>query len=166
MITLFIGRFQPFHDGHLHDIKEAIEFSEKVIIGIGSSEEENTKDNPFSFVERREMIEKVLQKNNLSNCEIIAIPDINDDANWVNHVTSIVGKFDTVYTGNDWVKKLFLRKGFEIKDVTIIKDLNATEIRRRIDHNEDWQEFVPHEIADSIRKIEGVNRIKEINGNL
>ena len=166
MITLFIGRFQPFHKGHLHDIKEASQFSDNVIIGIGSSQESNTSENPFSFDERKEMIEKVLMKNNLTNYTILPIPDINDDKKWVAHVVSIVDSFDVVYTGNEWVKKLFQRKGFEVKDVTLLKDINATEIRRRIDRNENWEELVPHEIAEFIRKIEGVNKIKEINGKL
>ena len=166
MIALFIGRFQPFHKGHLHDIKEALEFSDKVIIAIGSSEENNTKENPFSFEERKEMIKKVLMKNNITNYEIIAIPDINDDEKWVDHVISIVDNFDIVYTGNNWVKRLFQRKKFEVKDVILLKGINATEIRKRIDKNEDWQELVPIEIVDFIKKVEGVNRIKNINGML
>ncbi len=166
MISLFIGRFQPLHNGHLHDIKKAIEFSDKIIVGIGSSQEKDTRDNPFSFEERKEMIEKIIKKENLDNIEILAIPDINDDAKWVGHVVSIVGSFDIAYTGNNWVKRLFERQGFTVKDVSILEGISATDIRKRIDKNEEWQELVPIEIADYIRKIEGVNRIKQINGKL
>lgn len=166
MIALFIGRFQPFHKGHLHDIKEALNFSDKVIIGIGSSQEQGTTDNPFSFEERKEMIEMVLKKNNISDYEIKSIPDINDDTKWVDHVVSLIGNFDIAYTGNSWVKRLFQRKGIEVKDVILLKDITATEIRKRIDRNENWQDLVPIEVVDYIKKIEGVNRIKEIKGIL
>jgi nicotinamide-nucleotide adenylyltransferase len=167
MNTLFIGRFQPFHNGHLHDIKNALKFSDKIIIAIGSSQEKETKENPFSYEERKEMIEKVSRKENLKgDISIIAVPDINDDDKWVEHVVSIVGKIDIVYTGNGWVKRLFSEEGFKVEDVHMFEDINATEIRKRIDRNENWQDLVPHEVVEYLRKVDGVNRIKEINGVL
>ena len=166
MITLFIGRFQPLHNGHLHDLKEAIKFSDKVIVGVGSSNESNTTDNPFSFEERKNMIEKVIKKEHLQKIEILPIPDINDDKEWVNHVLKITGNIDIVYTGNNWVKRLFSQKNIEVRTVTIIDNINATKIRKRISKNEDWEELVPIEVTQEIKKIEGINRIKEINGVL
>ena len=44
---LFIGRFQPFHNGHLQDIKNALKEVDELIIAIGSSQHFNTKENPF-----------------------------------------------------------------------------------------------------------------------
>jgi nicotinamide-nucleotide adenylyltransferase len=166
MITLFIGRFQPFHNGHLHDIKQALKFSDKIIIAIGSSQESNTKENPFSLDERKEMIIKTLQKENLSNISIIPVPDTNEDSRWVEHVISILGKVDTVYTGNDWVKRLFKEKNYTVKDVSFLGNINATEIRNLMHKGQDWQSLVPHQVAEIIKRIDGVNRIKEINGVL
>ena len=51
---LFIGRFQPFHLGHLKDIKRAIQEVDELVIGVGSSNEECTKENPFTVEERIE----------------------------------------------------------------------------------------------------------------
>ena len=56
--ALFIGRFQPFHQGHLDAIKQISE--DEIIIGIGSSQYSKTDDNPYSFEERQKMIEKTL----------------------------------------------------------------------------------------------------------
>jgi len=56
MIALFIGRFQPFHSGHLDAIKQISE--EEIIIGIGSSQYSKTEENPYSFEERKKMIKK------------------------------------------------------------------------------------------------------------
>jgi nicotinamide-nucleotide adenylyltransferase len=164
MITLFVGRFQPFHKGHLQDIKRACDFSDRVIIGIGSSQEGHTKENPFSFDERKEMIDLAMEANNITCYEIIAIPDINDDERWVEHVRGIVGEFDKVYTGNEKVKGLFEEKKAEVEQVEILEGINATEIRRRIDSSEDWEALVPKEVSEFIRKIEGDKRIKGING--
>ena len=64
---LFIGRFQPFHLGHLSDIKNAFKEVDELAIGIGSSNEKHTKENPFTVEERTEMIDSVLPNNGISN---------------------------------------------------------------------------------------------------
>ncbi|QEO56441.1 bifunctional nicotinamide-nucleotide adenylyltransferase/Nudix hydroxylase [Francisella marina] len=55
-ISVFIGRFQPFHRGHLHNILVALENSKKIIINVGSSFNAPNIKNPFSFEFRRQMI--------------------------------------------------------------------------------------------------------------
>ena len=45
--ALFIGRFQPFHNGHLNVIKTLLENHKEVVVVIGSAQEENTAENPF-----------------------------------------------------------------------------------------------------------------------
>ena len=47
MRALYIGRFQPFHLGHLHIVKYILEVSKEVIIAIGSSGS-HTVHNPFT----------------------------------------------------------------------------------------------------------------------
>lgn len=163
MISLFIGRFQPFHNAHLSDVKLALKECSKVVIGIGSSQESETKDNPFSYEERKEMIEKVLKAHNVFDYDIIPVPDINDDKKWVDHVKEVVGKFDIVYTGNDFTEKLFKEKNIDVKKIRLIPGINATSIRKGILDREDWKELVPKEVAEYVEKIDGVERIKEIN---
>ena len=48
-IGLYIGRFQPFHKGHLNVVEEALNHCDKLIIAIGSAQEFGTEKNPFSF---------------------------------------------------------------------------------------------------------------------
>ena len=55
-ISFFIGRFQPIHKGHLALIKKGLDASRKVIIFCGSTNTSNNIKNPFSFVERKQMI--------------------------------------------------------------------------------------------------------------
>lgn len=53
---VFIGRFQPFHNGHLHIIKEAAKRADRVIVVLGSAHSSRSLRNPFTFKERAEMI--------------------------------------------------------------------------------------------------------------
>ena len=56
MNGLLIGRFQPFHLGHLDAVLFALSRVENLWIGIGSSNKRNEKKNPFTADERIEMI--------------------------------------------------------------------------------------------------------------
>ncbi|MEY8703191.1 bifunctional nicotinamide-nucleotide adenylyltransferase/Nudix hydroxylase [Francisella philomiragia] len=55
-ISVFIGRFQPFHKGHLHNIQVALKHSKRIIINVGSSFNAPNIKNPFSFEFRKQMI--------------------------------------------------------------------------------------------------------------
>ena len=124
--ALFIGRFQPFHQGHLDALKQISE--SEVIIGIGSSQYSETDDKPLSFEERKKIIEEKLKNLNL-NYKIIGIPDIHEETEWVDHVKKIVGNFDMVYTGNELVQTLFEQKGYVVHGIKKNIDISATEIR-------------------------------------
>ncbi len=160
---LFIGRFQPFHNAHLSDVKLALKECDRVIIAIGSSQESGTKENPFSYEEREKMIEKVLNTHKILDYDIIPVPDINDDKKWVDHVKKVIPEFGIVYTGNNFTEKLFKERGVKIRKIKLIEGINATEIRKRILHGNDWRELVPKEVSGYIENIDGINRIKKVN---
>jgi len=67
MSAIFVGRFQPFHKGHLEAIKWILKREKEILIFIGSLQESWQKDNPFSFFERKEMVEKALFSENIKN---------------------------------------------------------------------------------------------------
>ncbi len=159
---LFIGRFQPFHLGHLNDIKNALKEVDELVIGVGSSDEKHTKDNPFTVKERIEMMDLVLPNNDIQNYTVFPIPDFHDDKRWVEHIETLVPEFDLVYTGNKWTEKCFKKK-YKVKKVKIIKGISSTIIRHKIIKNQDWKAIVPKETADYIKKINGVRRVKRIN---
>lgn len=158
---LFVGRFQPFHLGHLKDIKNALEEVDEIIIGIGSSNEENTKENPFTAKERFEMISSVLAVNNIKKYLVFTIPDVHDDTKWVKHIEAVAPKFEVVFTCNEWTEKCFEGK-YEVKKVKMMKGVSSTTIRSRILKNQNWQSLVPTEVVDYLSKIKGVRRIKGI----
>jgi nicotinamide-nucleotide adenylyltransferase len=142
-IALFIGRFQPFHMGHLWAIQHMLQDHDMVKIGIGSSQEFRTDSNPYTLRERERMIKAALHAEGIRKYELFAIPDVSDNEKWVAHVDTIVGHFDEIYTGHDLVKSLMEKAGRHVEELARWQGINATEIRRRIDEGEEWHEMVP-----------------------
>ncbi len=162
-IALFVGRFQPFHKGHLKDIKSALKECDEVIIAIGSSQHSNKPDNPFTFEERVRMIEDVLSAEGIEKYTVFAVPDIIDDFKWVEHVETLVPKFDIVYTGNSKTEKLFRKRYHKVKRVEVLPGISSTIIRKRMLNDRDWRSLVPKQVSDYIDDIDGVKRVKEIS---
>lgn len=160
MKALIIGRFQPFHFGHLRLIEFAAKEVDSLIIGIGSSQESNTKENPFSAEERRRMIE-----NSLSGIkfEILEIPDINNNDLWVLHVKKIIPEFDSVYTNAELERHLFKEASYEVRETPFFDrgNYSGTEIRKRILAGEMWEDLVPEGTLKVMEEIRGEERIKK-----
>lgn len=165
MKALFIGRFQPFHNGHFKVVKSITEKYDTVIIGIGSSQYKNTKDNPFSADERKKMIEATLKNNDIRNYRIVLIPDIHNPPRWVDHVLSIVSDFDIVIANDDFTKKLFTDKNFKVEETQLYNrgEYAGEEIRKKILNNKSWEEFLPGEVTKIIQEIKGIERIKKFS---
>lgn len=161
-ISLFIGRFQPLHIGHFIMLKKIADESKLVKIGIGSAQLSHTKENPLSAEERKEMLEIVLGKQNIRNAEIYFIPDINDDRQWVGHVQSIVGGFDVVYSGNEWVVRLFREKGIAVEVITEIDPYEATKVRNAICKDHTIEQHVPPVVFEYLKRIKAITRIKDV----
>ncbi|MBI4995256.1 nicotinamide-nucleotide adenylyltransferase [Candidatus Peregrinibacteria bacterium] len=148
--VLFIGRFQPFHLGHLDAIKQILRRHKKVTIGIGSSQFFSEPKNPFSAELRKKMIEKSLIEAGVSKNKfsIFKIPDINNDNLWVSHVEKIVPRFDIIYSGSRHVQKLFRRHGkYKIKLPKFNLKISATMVRGKMKRKQNWQKLVPKAVS-------------------
>ncbi|MED7820214.1 MULTISPECIES: bifunctional nicotinamide-nucleotide adenylyltransferase/Nudix hydroxylase [unclassified Francisella] len=73
-ISVFIGRFQPFHKGHLHNILVALSKSSKILINVGSSFNAPNIKNPFSFEQRKLMIKEDLQVSGVDLSRVMIEP--------------------------------------------------------------------------------------------
>jgi nicotinamide-nucleotide adenylyltransferase len=141
--ALFIGRFQPFHIGHLWAVHHILQEHDHVKIGVGSSQAFGTETNPYSGRDRKQMIEVALDAEGFRNYDVFLVPDIPNDEEWVDYVVGIVGKFDVVFTGHDLVRDLMEKKRIHVEWLPRWKEINASEVRRRIEANENWKELVP-----------------------
>jgi len=167
MNALFIGRFQPFHKGHMKVIKNASKNYDNIIIGIGSSQYANTLENPFTSDERKKMIKNSLEKNNVKNYRIFLIPDIHNPPKWVDHVVSIISDFDLVISNCSFNKNLFEEKCYIVKETPLYErdKYSGKEIRSRIINGKKWEDLVPRSVYDIIRDIDGINRLKKLADN-
>ena len=87
-VLVFIGRFQPFHNGHKAVINSAIEQAKEVIVVVGSSFAARNTRNPFTFDERRQMIKAVFPQDNV---KVVPVSDYPyDDNKWVAAVQNVV----------------------------------------------------------------------------
>lgn len=149
--ALFIGRFQPFHLGHLDALRQISKKEKSVIIMIGSAEKSHTLQNPFTAEERCQMIKKALNEANFlkSAKAVIPVRDINSDSRWVKHVESALPPFGKVYTGSRLVKKLFEKDGnHKVLALKMNLKISATEIRKRMRKRKQWEKFVPKAVFD------------------
>lgn len=92
--AVFIGRFQPFHNGHKAVIEKALEIADRVIVLVGSSNLARSTRNPFTFEERRDMIWGALGYQTDSPVLIHQLADAPyDDNEWVQNVQQAVRNF-------------------------------------------------------------------------
>ncbi|MDK2795707.1 MAG: nicotinamide-nucleotide adenylyltransferase [Archaeoglobaceae archaeon] len=167
MRGLFIGRFQPYHLGHHEVVKRILNEVDELIIGIGSAQESHTLENPFTAGERIMMISRAIEELKTNKkVYIIPLEDIYRNSLWVSHVYSMTPHFDVVYTNNPLVHRLFAEANFKVVKTGLVnrQEYHGTEIRRKMLEGEDWESFVPKSVAEVIKEIRGIERIREIAG--
>jgi nicotinamide-nucleotide adenylyltransferase len=159
--ALIIGRFQPFHIGHLMLVQEASKEAGSILIGIGSSQESRTADNPFTAEERRRMILSSVGGIG-PKVSVFDVPDIGNNELWVAHVEKILPGFDVVYTNGELERSLFAKAGYRVHATGLFNRglYSGTEIRRRIIAKERWGYLVPEGTKDVLKAIKGVERIR------
>lgn len=160
---LFIGRFQPFHNGHLEVIKEALTEVDHLTIVIGTTQEFYTKDNPFTADEREEMIRIALDEADIKNYSIERAVDIPDDSKYVEHIRGIVPRFDIIYVAtNQLNKNIFKDASFTVRMCHRFSGLEGRKIRQAIRDGREWESMVSHDVARYMKKIKGLARIKAV----
>lgn len=164
MRALYIGRFQPYHLGHHVVIKQIASEADEVIICIGSAQRSHELENPFTAGERYLMISKSLRDGGISNFYIVPILDVNWNAVWVAHVESLIPPVNVVFTNNPLIERLFKERGYEVRTPLLFnrKEYSGSEIRRRMLNNESWEGLVPEAVAEVIKEIEGIRRMKNL----
>ena len=164
--ALYIGRFQPFHLGHLEAVRYILRNAEEIIIVVGSAQESHTLENPFTAGERVYMVRLALNEAHIepSKYYIIPVTDLDIHGLWVSHVCSHVPKFDVVYSNEPLTRRLFIESGFRVESIPFFKRevCSATEIRKRMLSGGNWEELLPKSVAAYIKEIGGVERLRDL----
>jgi len=102
-----LGRWQPFHDGHLELFKKILEKTEQVIIMVRDMPQ--TENNPFIFEDIKKRIEEKL-KDYIGKFDVIKVPNITN-----------------ICYGRD--------VGYKIEEIVLpkeIQEISATKIREQL----------------------------------
>ncbi|MFZ2151360.1 MAG: NUDIX domain-containing protein [Candidatus Absconditicoccaceae bacterium] len=166
-IGLFITRCQPgFHDGHIDSINEAINAGmDRIIIGVGSADKEFTKDNPFTYDERKKMIELSLKEfiPNLG-IAIYPIPHSNDGEQRKNYILKNLPKFDYIISSNPMVREGFKDANKLFFQTSITTNTRASVIRNKISMG-DYQylyQVLSKKVVEYLKNIKAFERLRDI----
>lgn len=98
---VFIGRFQPFHVGHLKVIEGAMTRARKLIVICGSARQARSPRNPWTVAERESMLRAALPQDWQSRVFVVGCSDrMYNDQQWVTEVQNLVDKVIAVDTVN------------------------------------------------------------------
>lgn len=157
-VALFIGRFQPFHNGHLYSLNRCLEIADKVIVAVGSSQEKGTESNPWDFERRSKMILSVNPK-----VEVVAIPDLFNDEKWGDQILFLLQKNGLEKAGvvgvgnNDWTNRIFRSIGIDVYETGLYQrdELEGIIIRELIKNGDNrWKGRVPGSVVKWLEEYE------------
>ena len=164
MDGLLIGRFQPFHLGHLDAVLFGLSRAENLFICIGSSNKSNERKNPFSAEERREMIVTSIEPSIADRIKIFDVPDVGDHEKWTFEIDKVVPKYDIVFTNDEFTRTLFEKREISVISV-ILKDrekFSGTSIRNLIIEDKNWRDLVPQGTRNVLDSINAKERLKNL----
>jgi nicotinamide-nucleotide adenylyltransferase len=160
----YIGRFQPYHNGHHAMVERIAEEVDELVLGIGSADVSHTDHDPFTAGERIMMIEKAVAEFDLLTY-VVPIEDLNRNSVWVSHVQSMCPAFDVAYSNNPLVIQLFSEADIEVQQSELVdRDrLEGSEIRELMIADEGWRERVPAAVEAVVDEVEGIQRIQRVS---
>jgi len=137
---VLIGRFQPVHKAHAEIIRRATLLAKQLIIVVGSARQPRTYKNPWSSIDRENMLKNVIAQMPDDDCMIRIehnTDTIYNDQAWAARVQAIVAKHtqpgDSIALighrkdSSTFYLDMFPQWGFE--EVDLLEPLNATNIR-------------------------------------
>jgi len=160
---ILIGRFQPFHGGHVRVVENIVDEIDELVVGIGSADASHEPRNPFTAGERITMIHQALEAYE-TRTYAVPIEDLDRNSVWVSHVQSMSPRFDVAYSNNPLVVRLFEEAGVEVRQTDMFDrdQLKGSEIRRQMREDGDWQASVPESVVAVIDEIDGIERIRSV----
>jgi len=146
MVLAFLARFQPMHVIH----QKMIEKYNPEVILVGSSDEQRTVRNPFSFEERLEMIKTVFL-----NKKVLPLPDFNNNIKWLKSVEGY-----EIISNNHRVIDLLPKKSLIIPKR--VEGFSSTIIRKKILAGENVRDYLDKNVFNYLVEIDGFEIIKKI----
>ena len=164
MRGFYIGRFQPYHNGHHQMVSEIVSEVDELVLGIGSAGHSHTTNDPFTAGERVMMMTKSVAEFDLTTY-VVPIEDLDRNSVWVSHVQSMAPSFDVAYSNNPLVIQLFEEAGVEVRQSPMFNRdvLEGTELRERMIEGGEWKSLVPGPAVEVIEEVGGIERIQHVS---
>ncbi|MDH3203197.1 MAG: nicotinamide-nucleotide adenylyltransferase [Nitrosopumilus sp.] len=164
MNGLLIGRFQPFHLGHLEALQFALSKVEKLWVGLGSSNKPIEKNNPFTAEQRKKMILSSINNSMKERITIYFIPDLDDHIRWIEKIDTIVPKFDIIFSNDELTKHLYSKRNIQVISIPFVKRdvLSGTNVRDLIISNQKWNHLVPEGTKNFLTNTNVKERLKNL----
>jgi nicotinamide-nucleotide adenylyltransferase len=163
---LFVGRFQPFHRGHLELVRRLVTGppARRLLVAIGSAEESYTWENPFTAGERFEMIARALEEAQVTGVDVVPVADISRHALWVRYLEGLLPPFDRVYSHNPLTLMLFGRAGYATESPPLVDRarFEGVRIREKISRGQAVAELVPEAVGRYLAEIDAAARLKAL----
>lgn len=150
---VFIGRFQPFHLAHLQTIEIALQRSAQVVLALGSAQNERNIKNPFSALEREQMILANFSETEQQRIKFVHVIDVYNDKKWVQLLKDVVnqviqpsakvGLIGHFKDDSSYYLRLFPE--WQLVELDSLKDsISATPLREAFYRGEIQTEYFPN----------------------
>ena len=162
MNGLLIGRFQPFHLGHLAALQFAIPKIDKLWLGLGSSNKPIEKNNPFSIEERKKMILSSIDDSIQNKISIFPIPDLDNHVRWIQNIDTIVPDYEIIFSNDPMTEHLYSKRNVQVIAIPFLKrdQLSGTRLRDLIKSDQKWDDLVPEGTKLILENLDAKNRLK------
>ena len=162
MNGLLIGRFQPFHLGHLEALQFALSKVDKLWLGLGSSNKSIEHNNPFSAEERKKMILSSIDDSMKNKITIYFIPDLDNHVKWIEKIDTIVPTFDIVFSNDPLTDHLYSKRSVQVMTIPFLKrdQLSGTRVRDLIKSDQKWDDLVPSGTKAILENLDSKNRLQ------
>lgn len=139
-VYVYIGRFQPAHNGHEAVLEHAIKTADRVIVLVGSAEQARSPKNPFTFDERAKVLDSITIR--LAQDEWAKGRRVNID---------ILPVHDFVYNNQKWLMEVQQ----QVRSCTKSENITLTGCRKEGDDSTFYLEFFPQWKQDFIPEVSG-----------
>jgi nicotinamide-nucleotide adenylyltransferase len=167
--ALFIGRFQPFHRGHVSVVEAALKDFDFVVVAVGSADKSRTPENPFTVGERHAMVKSALTELGYApekDFVVVPVVDIDDDKKWCKHVADLCPPFEAVISGNERVVDLFTKAKKKVIAPKLKYKISATDVRAAIEAGEDLAKYLHESVVSFLQKIGATRKMVDIKEEL
>lgn len=165
-ISIYIGRFQPFHVGHASVVSRALQQSDRMVMVLGNVNSPRTVSEPFSTVERAEIILAALSEEQRKRISLATLDDRADDLQWFYDLRTMLMNMLPTYadekivlvghnkdaTTSQYLK--LLSREWPSVNIDMEHDVSATDIREAL--------YAGEELSDHPGWFTGVDHIEAI----